>query len=109
MRTDGSDGGRAGASEIELATPLRDRFEIDSEIAAGGMSRLFRARDRIGGGWAAIKIVKGTSLKLRLRFDRERAILAALDHSCIVSFLADGMTIDGDPCIVMEWLEGANL
>lgn len=47
--------------------------------------------------------------EVRNRFEREANILAKLRHPSIVRYVAHGSTPDGEPFLVMEWLDGEDL
>jgi serine/threonine protein kinase/tetratricopeptide (TPR) repeat protein len=88
---------------------IAERFEIEREVATGGMGRIYRARDRQQGGYVAIKLLTQQSPRLRARLLREAAILAEIHHPGIVRYIAHG-PLDGDMVyLVMEWLEGEDL
>jgi serine/threonine protein kinase/tetratricopeptide (TPR) repeat protein len=88
---------------------IAERFEIEREMATGGMGRIYRARDRQQGGYVAIKLLTQQSPRLRSRLLREAAILAEIHHPGIVRYIAHG-PLDGDMVyLVMEWLEGEDL
>ena len=88
---------------------FEERFEALRRASSGGMGTVFRARDRHGGGWVALKILRGQDALDVERFAREAAILAGLDHPGIVRFVAQGETTNGEHYLAMEWLEGEDL
>jgi serine/threonine protein kinase len=110
----------ASASEI-LSTDARDswagrsvgQYRILREIGRGGMGLVLlavRADDQFKQR-VAIKILRrgmDTEDILR-RFRNERQILASLEHSNIARLLDGGMTDDGLPYFVMEYIEGEPL
>ena len=58
----------------------------------------------------AIKVIRaslGHSPTLQLRFRAERQILANLDHPNVARLLDGGVTEDGSPYLVMEYVDGA--
>jgi serine/threonine protein kinase/tetratricopeptide (TPR) repeat protein len=88
-------------------------YEISAEIGHGGMGTVYAARraDDQFRKRVAIKIVRrgmDTDSVLR-RFRNERQILAALDHPNIARLLDGGVTADGLPYLVMEYVEGQQL
>ncbi len=96
-----------------LADPPPDRigeYEVGERIGAGGMGEVFHAVRR-GEGFeqqAAIKLIRRglvTPDGVR-RFENERRVLAGLRHPYIASLLDGGVTGDGRPYIVMEYVEG---
>src|SRR5690348_4745047 len=88
---------------------VNGRFEIDRRAGHGGMGTVFRAKDRQTGATVAVKVILGHGPELAERFMREAAVLAELRHPGIVRFVASGETPDGEPYLVMEWLDGEGL
>lgn len=80
------------------------------EIGRGGMGTVWLG-ERADGAFeqrVAIKVVPAAlaSRELRTRFDRERRILARLEHSRIARLLDGGVTEEGLPWLAMEYVEG---
>jgi len=102
----------------KVKTPERPAMQvgnwrIDRPLAVGGMGDVFlahRADDQFRMK-AAVKLLrKGfDSEDLRRRFLTERQILAELKHPGIASLLDGGITTEGLPFLVMEFVEGAAL
>lgn len=88
---------------------IAERFEIEREVAVGGMGRIYRARDRQQGCAVAIKLLSQQSPRLRTRLLREAAILAEIHHPGIVRYIAHGPLAGDMVYLVMEWLEGEDL
>src|SRR5215510_1167456 len=86
-------------------------YRLLSQLGAGGMGEVYlaaRADDQFR-KQVAIKLVKrgmDTDNILR-RFRHERQILAALDHPNIARLLDGGVSEDGLPYFVMEYIVGA--
>jgi serine/threonine protein kinase len=94
------------ADPLETIGPWR----IEREIGHGGMGRVFLAH-RADGQFeqhVAIKLLKRgmDSDAIVSRFLRERQILAGLEHPSIARMLDGGMTPDGRPYFVMEYVDG---
>jgi serine/threonine protein kinase len=88
-----------------------DHYEILSFIAEGGMGEVYLARDLELDRRVAIKLIKShlkTKEVLR-RFYNERQILANLQHPNIAALLEAGVTADGLPFFVMEYVEGQSI
>ncbi len=88
-------------------------WEVVEEIGRGGMGVVFKAR-RSDQGFerlAAVKVVKRgmDTDDILQRFERERRILAGLDHPNIARVVDGGSTEDGLPYFVMELIEGENI
>ena len=88
---------------------LGDRFEIEQEIASGGMGSVFRARDRVSGEMVAVKVLSDGREHRSERFEREVELLSELSHPGIVRYVSHGGSPSGDLFLVMEWLEGEDL
>ena len=85
-------------------------YRIVSEVGHGGMGRVYEA-ERADGAFdqtVALKVIRaGMSWgALRDRFLQERQILASLDHPNLARLLDGGVTEDGRPYFVMEYVEG---
>lgn len=85
-------------------------YDIVRLVGLGGMGAVYEAvraddqyRKRV-----AIKLVqRGLDSEVTLaRFRRERQILASLEHKNIATLLDGGVTPDGRPFLVMEYVEG---
>ena len=85
-------------------------YEIVREIGRGGMGVVFLATrvDELFRQQVAIKALRSTldGRDLLDRFDRERHILARLDHPNIARLIDGGTTEEGLPYVVMEYVEG---
>lgn len=85
-------------------------YAIEEQIGEGGMGAVFRGR-RDAGDFeheVAIKLIRPGALTEALieRFERERQTLAGLSHPHIARLYDGGTTEDGDPYIIMEYIEG---
>jgi non-specific serine/threonine protein kinase/serine/threonine-protein kinase len=86
------------------------RYRIICEVGRGGMGTVFAAL-RDDGEFeqkAAVKIIRrglNTNMIAR-RFRQERQILASLEHPNIARLLDGGMSQEGLPFYVMEFIEG---
>jgi serine/threonine protein kinase/Tol biopolymer transport system component len=87
------------------------RYEIRSQLGAGGMGEVYRARDTQLGRDVAIKVLPPTFSvdqdRLR-RFEQEACAAGALNHPNIL-IVHDISTHDGAPYVVSELLEGETL
>ena len=87
------------------------RYEIRSQIGAGGMGEVYRARDMEIGRDVAVKVLPSTlsSDTDRLqRFQQEACAAGALNHPNVLSIYDVGKH-DGSPYVVSELLEGETL
>ena len=110
---------------MALAEALRDEtgadqvgrrfgaYELTRLIGVGGMGAVFeavRADDQYRKRVAIKMLRRGVSGEQAiLRFRQERQILATLDHPNITALLDGGVTDDGQPFLVMEYVDGAPL
>ncbi len=111
-----------GESAARFAEPLLATFRDDvspttfgpyrllEEIGRGGMGTVYRAEraDAEFEKQVAIKVVKrgmDTDEVLR-RFRNERQILASLEHPNVARLYDGGVSPDGRPYLVMEYIEG---
>lgn len=85
-------------------------YEIDRELAGGGMSRLFIATDRELQRKVVIKILPPelTSEMMAARFKRESEVTARLQHPHILPVISAGVR-DGLLFYVMPFIEGESL
>jgi tetratricopeptide (TPR) repeat protein len=96
--------------EASLQGQRLGSYRIEREIGQGGMGAVFLASraDEQYQKNVAIKLVRTGLLTAFLaeRFRNERQILAALEHPYIARLLDGGVTADGQPFLVMEYVEG---
>jgi TolB-like protein len=94
----------------ELADGLGELYAVERELAGGGMSRVFLARDRALGRRVVVKalapdFLAGADAE---RFKREIQLTARLQHPHIVPILSTG-EVDGVPFYTMPFEEGDSL
>src|ERR687891_2372666 len=77
-------------------------YEIVSEIGAGGMGNVYRARDTRLDRDVAVKTIKGPFTE---RFEREARAISALNHPNICTLYDVGQH-DGSGYLVMEFIDG---
>lgn len=101
------------APELPIAGPPSRRrigpYVLIDELGSGGMGAVFLAERDVDGARqrVALKLLHGVpSAEGRRRFTRERALLAGLNHPHIAALLDGGQTDDGQPYLVMEFVEG---
>jgi serine/threonine-protein kinase len=108
---------RTGAAQglaRDSAMPERiGAYRITALIGQGGMGAVYRG-ERAAGDFdhvAAIKLIRPGALSDELvdRFRRERQTLARLSHPNIARLLDGGETDEGQPYLVMEYVEGRPL
>jgi len=110
----------AGVPQEDHPPPERGRpprpigpYRILAEVGRGGMSVVYRA-ERSDGHFrrrVAMKVLRAEldAEELHARLASERQILASLDHPNIARLLDGGITEDGRPYLIMEYVEGKPL
>jgi eukaryotic-like serine/threonine-protein kinase len=88
-------------------------YRVVREIGRGGMGAVFLA-ERADGEFkqeVALKVVRRSfaDSELKRRFRQERQILASFNHPNIARLLDGGVSDDGEPYLVMEYVEGARI
>jgi Tol biopolymer transport system component len=86
-------------------------YEIVALVGAGGMGKVYRARDERIGRDVAIKVLPpefATDPERLRRFEQEARAAGALDHPNILS-VHDVGSFEGSPYMVTEFLEGETL
>jgi serine/threonine protein kinase len=103
-----SDGEEAGA--LETVPQRIGPYQILETIAHEGMGTVYRSvrDDDAFRKTVALKLVRGgrQSDYFQRRFRQERQILAGLQHPNVATVLDGGTTEDGQPYLVMEYVEG---
>lgn len=92
--------------------PVIRGYAVVREVSSGGQAVVFEAVQESTGRRVAVKVIPGgrfTSSRQRERFEREVAILAALDHPYVVSILDRGRTADGSFYLAMPFIPGVAL
>jgi len=82
-------------------------FVLDDLLGSGGSSSVYRARrvddfDQV----VAVKLLRGHDRTSLRRFERERGILASLNHPHIARLFDAGSTPEGTPYLVLEYVDG---
>jgi serine/threonine-protein kinase len=84
------------------------RYELLELIGAGGMGRVFKARDPRLNRHLALKFIRDNEPALVGRFLREAQAQARIDHEYICKVYEVGET-SGQPYIAMQYIEGQSL
>src|SRR5690242_4529572 len=90
---------------------IADRYELEELLDHGGMSTVYRGRDRLLERTVALKVLHahfGDDAEYVERFRREARAVAQLSHPNIVTVIDRGSS-DGHQFIVFEYVEGENL
>jgi eukaryotic-like serine/threonine-protein kinase len=111
-----SSGSSSSSSLVWLGRFIGDgnRYRLDQLLGGGGMGDVFLATDTRLGKPVALKLLKESLAiaedpDLRERFEKECSICAALKSPHIVQVTDYGVTAEGYPFYVMEYLQGQTL
>lgn len=94
------------------ARRIADRYELVSELGAGGMGVVWKARDHRLARVVAVKLLAAAAVGndiARARLIREARAAAQLQHEGIVHVYDVGETEDGGAFLVMELVAGRSL
>lgn len=98
--------------DLKLSGTQIGAYRVVRELGKGGMGAVYLCeRTAEFHKQVAVKLIKrglDTDDIIR-RFERERQILAALDHPHIARLIDGGATSDGLPYLVMDYVEGASV
>jgi len=103
---------REAAADSFTIVKLGERFQILSELGHGGMGTVYVGKDNHSGELVAIKVLRddlATNEGAVKRFQEEALAAQYLTHPNMVAIKEFGMTEDGAPYLVMEYVDGANL
>lgn len=95
-----------------IGTVIAEHFRIDSRLAEGGMSAVYKAKDLLLGRDVAIKVLlpgRQFTEESLLRFQREAKAVGILNHPNIVRVYEMNTFARGEPFIAMEFVDGATL
>jgi serine/threonine protein kinase len=91
---------------------IQNRYEVEEPIGRGGMSSVYRARDMASGEKVAFKVMHAHLLdnpaNVR-RFRREAQAANKVRHPHAVKIFDVGVTPNGSPYIIMDYLNGPSL
>jgi eukaryotic-like serine/threonine-protein kinase len=102
---------RRGGSDIALGTVFGGRYEILSELGAGGMGVVYKARDLELDDLVAIKMLRGAAMMDAEQLDRlksELKLARKITHPNVLRTFDFG-DHEGRPYISMEYVRGMTL
>lgn len=89
-----------------------DRYQIVSRLGSGGTAVVYKAIDTVLNREVTVKILQEqftSNQKFVMRFRKEAQAIAALSHPNIVSVYDVGNSDEGEPYLIMEYVEGRTL
>ena len=102
----------SAASHPLIGTVLRGTYEVRRVVDRGGMGIVFEAEQVRLHRKVAIKILPVHLVqepKALLRFQREAELVSLLQHPHVVQIFDFDVTEQGEPYLVMEFLQGESL
>jgi len=88
-------------------------YSLIRHLGSGGIGSVYLVEQRVGSGLrrCALKVLAphAAGSSFVERFHREQHILASLDHPNITRMLDGGLSEDGQPYLVMEYVDGVHL
>jgi eukaryotic-like serine/threonine-protein kinase len=91
---------------------IQGRYRIVAQIGSGGSSLVYTAADtQLADRRVVVKVLRSgiDAAWIQHRFDQEIRALAKVEHPGVVSILDRGVTAAGDPCVVMQYIDGRSL
>ncbi|MBI4532494.1 MAG: protein kinase [Candidatus Melainabacteria bacterium] len=95
-----------------IGSVLAEKYEIISRLGAGGMSVVYKARHKLMDRLVAIKMLHARLVKDQatiMRFQQEAKALSRLNHPNLVTAFDFGLLSEGQPYLVMDFVEGESL
>ncbi|MDR3616816.1 MAG: tetratricopeptide repeat protein [Candidatus Obscuribacterales bacterium] len=92
-----------------IGTIFAEKFEILSLLGQGGMSVVYKARHTLTDRIVAIKLLSSYDMPSLKRFQQEAKLACTLNHPYVISVFDFGVSADGQPFLVMDYLEGITL
>lgn len=96
---------------MNAKTLAAGRYQLERELGGGAMAKVFLAHDDELDRAVAVKVLDeqlAADESFRARFSREARVAAALSHPNVLTVFDVGEA-DGQPFIVMEYVEGRTL
>lgn len=95
--------------ELTVAPKLPRTYEFIGEIGSGGMGVIYKAWHSSLKKNVAIKILHQVNQQTVMRFQREAQAASTLRHDNVIAVLDFGATDEGQPYMVMDFVEGKPL
>ncbi len=103
---------RDSSPKLLVGTIFLGKYKVERFIGHGGMGMVYQATHLLMGRKVAIKLLQHQlcgDKKWLKRFHEESRALASLKHASIVTVYDYGLTGDGMPYLVMDFIEGRGL
>ena len=97
---------------MDQDAPEIETIEILELLGKGGMSLVYKARQKDLERIVAVKVLSKMAVRGEdriKRFQKEARLTSTLEHPNIVKTISFGVSKDGQPYLVMEYLEGLSL
>jgi eukaryotic-like serine/threonine-protein kinase len=91
---------------------VADRYRLIRKVGEGAMGEVYEAEHLHLQRRVAVKLLQrkiSSDPEVRARFQREARSTTGLGHPNVVDTIDFGFAADGQPFLVMEWLDGENL
>ncbi len=95
-----------------IGSTLADRYEILSKIGSGGMSIIYKARDKVLDRVVAVKVLQSQLVDDEIsmkRFQQEAQAASHLGHPNVIDIHDFDVSVTGQPYLVMDFLSGESL
>jgi serine/threonine-protein kinase len=95
-----------------VGTKLADRYFIHSVVGHGGMGIVYKARHELMDRDVAIKVLKADLISDSMsvkRFQQEARAACKLKHPNVITLFDFGVSPNGQPYLVMDYLKGISL
>ncbi|HEY9716634.1 MAG TPA: serine/threonine-protein kinase, partial [Trichormus sp.] len=100
------------SSDPMIGSLLLDKYHITELLGRGGMSAVYKARHVLMDRWVAIKFLRSELVddpNMLKRFQHESKAISMLKHPNVMTCHDFGLTPDGIPYLVMDFIEGLTL
>jgi serine/threonine protein kinase len=92
---------------------LKGRYELGRELGRGGFGVVYLAKDtQLMSKQVVVKVLTTEAAAdswANKKFHQEMEALARIDHPAVINALDTGQTADGQPFLVMQFVEGPSL
>jgi serine/threonine-protein kinase len=99
-------------AQDRVGSTLGDRYTLERLIGRGAMADVYQASDGEGGGTVAVKVLRQSLARepeAVRRFEREVQVQGMIRHRNVAQLLGSGITVAGEPFLVVELLRGKSL